>query len=61
MISTDNIVRGFDLCYAFVSACLLLCLLAVAFKIVLWYNVRNKNESVSGCRGIEAVFGGYIT
>lgn len=36
-------------------------MLAVAFKIVLWYNVRNKNESVSGCRGIEAVFGGYIT
>ena len=25
--------------------------LAVAFKIVLWYNVRNKNESVFGCVG----------
>lgn len=51
MISTDNIVRGFALCCAFVSAGLLLCLLAVAFKIVLWYNVRNKNESVFGCVG----------
>lgn len=51
MISTDNIVRGFVLCGAFAFGGLLLCVLVVAFKIVLWYNVRNKNESVFGCMG----------
>lgn len=36
-------------------------MLAVAFKIVLWYNVRNKMRVFLAVWGIEAAFGGYIT
>lgn len=43
MISTDNIVRGFALCCAFVSAGLLLCLL---LPLKLCYGIINTESPV---------------
>ena len=60
MISTDNIVRGFALCWAFVSAGLLLCLL-LPLKLCYGIMCVIKMRVFLAVWGIEAAFGGYIT